>query len=276
MFRRIREYFSVLSDAQEAVNTIMGVIAAVAVGWAIFWRWIGDLELMQIVAIGIAVICLLVIFVIAFITWWRKRNVDKIPTYLSQLDEIMKDYVNKFDVNQVDDKNAQAVSIDLGEILGIDVWRFSTLLEQHNRQMIKSQFVNMQKRISGSIDPKNKNADTIELLLTMAGAMDNHDLGLNNVRKKENYRKIYDMVKKLQKMAPSAEVNIRINEYFNWSTGLYSMILGYKHIFRKPQLIELLPAKGRSLTTYFSPQVEGNSATLISAVREALEKAKQR
>jgi hypothetical protein len=274
MFRRIREYFTVLSDAQQAVNTILGVVAMVALGWAIIWKWISQLDWVQKLAIGIAAFCLLIIFIVAFITWWRKRDIEKIPQLLSQLDEIAQAYIRDFDTKTVNPQDIQAASLDFGEILKIDVWRFSTSLEHKDRMMIRKQAEDAQKKINAFIDPKNRNNDSLKLLLMMSGAMNTHSVGLDRVKMTYDYQKIYKKIKYLQRIVPSAETNIRINEYFNWSTGLYSLLLGYKYALDKPQLAELLPAEERATTTFITPQIEGNIATLISAVRESLEKHK--
>lgn len=272
MFSKIREYFNSLSDAQQAVNTIMGVVAVVAGGWVIIEQFIKQLDISQKIAIGVVIFCLLVIFIIAFITWWRKHDVGNIPEYLSQLDLMLQNYVRDFDISGVKDEDIAAVSIDLGGMLKIDVWRMNELIQHRNKDLLKYQMTKTNSNVNKYIDPNNRTNDSLRLLLMISGTMNYRGVGLDILKNTDNYKRIYQKVKSLQRIVPSARANIKINEYFNWSTGLYSLLLGYKFITNKPDVMELLPPEERATTTFMGPQIEGSTATLISAVREALDK----
>jgi hypothetical protein len=273
MFKRMREYFSSLSEAQQAVNTIFGVVMAVAAGWAIFWKWIGPLDWVQKLSIGIAVFCLLVIFITAFITWWKKRNIEKISSMISQLDEIVRRYVGNF-TPEITDEESYNLSSDLGDLFHFNVTGITSAIKAKDKRRIAFQMEQFSKKIPTLIDPEKRTNESLKTLMLMAGLMNDHHVGLNEIKNTPNYQIIYDKIKALQQIVPNAETNIKINNYFNWSDGLYSLLLSIRFISDKPEMLELMPAEGKATKNFLQPLIEGNTATLISAVRESIEKNK--
>ncbi len=275
MFKPIREFFNALSDAQQAVITIVGVVAMIAAGWATVIAWFDDLSPASIFWYSIAVACLILIFIVASITWWRKHDIDNLPNYLCQLDAMVRDYVNNLAPDKANPDDWANCTRDLGELWHIDVRNLATAVQQQDKIRIKKMSFSTSSMFSNMTDPKERSSTTLKSLLTASGIMNFHCVGLDVVKKTDNYQRLFTKIKNLQRIAPSAEVNIKINEYFNWSDGLYSMLLGYRLIYDKPELLSLLPIGEKASVSYAGRQIEGSVATLISAVRESLDKARQ-
>lgn len=272
MFKKIRNIFIDLSDSQQAVINIIGVITMIAIGAGTAFEWLRNLSVISKIWYSLAVLCLILIFIIAFVTWWRKHNIGKIPLFLANLDNELLSFVSSFDIKKVDEKDSTAVAIDIGEIIGIDVWRTSNALAHKDKRILAEQMKKGNQKILKNIDPNEKSHSSLQFLMTISGIMNQRGVGLDKLKETENYQSTYKKVKQLQKLVPSAEMNIRINEYFNWSTALYSLLLGYKFIENNKEMLELLPVKERASTHYIQPYIEQSTETLISAVRESFEK----
>jgi len=275
-FRRIQTFFNSLSDAHQAVNTIVGVVVVAAGGWVVIDQFIKQLDISQQIAIGIVLLGLVVIFIIAFITWWRKHDVDNLPNYLSQLDEMLRGYVNNLDIGSLDAKDLSLCSIDLGELWHIDVNNLYRMLQQKDKIRIQKYSISASNQFSKMIDPKDRSNSTLKQLLASSGIMNYHGVGLDRIRETENYRVLFTKIKNLQRLVPSAETNIKVNEYWNWSDALYSVLLSYRLIMDKPEILDLLPAGEKASTKYIGRQIESSTATIISSVRESLDKARHR
>jgi hypothetical protein len=274
MFRPIKEFFSSLSEAQQAVTTIVAVVVVVMSGWATALQWLNDLNTWSKVFYSIALCGLIFIFAIAFVTWWRKHDVDNIPGYLCQLDNMMRDYVNTLNTDTLPPEDMAATSVDLGELWHINVNEMESALKNKDKVRMRKLGYTASNQFAKLIDPKDRSNSTMKSLLTTSGIMNYHGVGLDRVTNTANYQKIFTKVKRLQQVVPNAETNIHINQYLNWSEGLYSVLLSYRCIMDKPEILALLPASERASTSYIARQIEGNTATLISAVRESLDKGK--
>jgi hypothetical protein len=69
---------------------------------------------------------------------------------------------------------------------------------------------------------------------------------------------------------------MKINEYWQWSEGLYSMLLTFKPSILMPGLQELLPSKVVAGSAMMQTIFEEQTSVLISAVRESIIKYKER
>jgi hypothetical protein len=208
-----------------------------------------------------------------------KHNVEKIPTYLWRLDILSIKYIKEFDITKVPPEDALKVAQDLGEYLNVNVPRIEQAflkdkVDSKTKQMGDYELDKIKKNTERLIDPKNKTQDTQKLLLIISGIMDEHGVGLNKLRETPNYKTIYEKIKKLQSVLPSVDTNIKIEEYFRWSTGYYSYLLGRKFISDRPDVLSKLTVADRITNNIIVPQIEASTITLISAVRESLEKIK--
>lgn len=276
MFKSVREFFNSLSDAQQAITTIVGVVVMATAGWATALHWLQSLDVFQKIFYSIAMMGLLFIFIIAFITWWRKHDVDNIPNYLCQLDEIVRDYVNNLKPETLNMDDLTLCTKDLGELWHINVNGMIEAFNQKDRIRISKFSSSASNQFTKMIDPKDRSNSALKNLLAASGIMDYHGVGLDVIKKTEKYQKLFAKVKRLQLIVPSAETSIKINEYLKWADGLYSILLGYRLIMDKPEVLDLLPAGERASTSYVGREIEGSTANIISAVRESLDKTKQR
>ena len=279
MCRKIRDFFNSLSEAQQAVITILGVVMVISAGWATAIEFIKNLSIASIVWYSIAILALICIFIVAFLTWWKKRNVEKIPAYLCLLDELSLKYIREFDITKIPPEDALKIAMDLGEYLNVNIPRIEQAfkndkVDSKSKQMGDYELEKIKKNTERLIDPKNKTQDTLKLLLIISGIMDEHGVGLKKLKETPNYKTIFEKVRKLQSVLPSVETNIKIQEYFRWSTGYYSYLLGRKFVSDRPDILSKFTVADRVTNNIIVPQIEASTITLISAVRESLEKIK--
>lgn len=273
MFRILRTIFQTISGVQQAIYTITGVVIMVTASWAVLWVWIKQLDTVQIVLLAIAAFGILVIFVTAFISWWYRRNITKILDILSQIDQMTLDYIDSYEPN-LSPEEYNSLLEELGELLDVKFERLKIAITTRSKTLIK-EFQRMCDNYTRLLDPSKKVSESLRDLLLMGDVLNEYGVGLANITNTPQYKRLNERVKELQKIAPSAETSIRINDYFNWSKGLYCLVLSTKPITNQPDINRLLPVRARALSGVFRPLVEGNTATLITAVRESIEKPKR-
>lgn len=118
--------------------------------------------------------------------------------------------------------------------------------------------------------------ETLLELQRFGGILDDYGLGLDNIKQTKQYRKLDKKVKELMGRVYSAETSSKVNDFYNWSEGLYCALLSLKPFSDTPEIKEYVPIRDRQTAKLFKPLAERFLATLISSVRESIIKSKKK
>jgi hypothetical protein len=249
----------------------VGMIAAITV---VVGQWMSSLNTLQIVALYVVIGCLLIIGITFFTDWRRKKNVDSIPELLSKLDQMALDYIDAYD-RQLSKEDSDLLLRDTEDILRINFRTLRKAMEEKDRKRVQTEFQQLLAQISRVIDFKKDPGKSLNTLQVMAETLDEYKVGLANLQGVEGYQRIHGRVKGLQRRIAHQDTNVKINAYFNWSRGLYSLALTIKPLISSPER-DLLPVSARAMKGMFRPMIQDHTTSLISAVSESIAKNKER
>jgi hypothetical protein len=265
----MRDFWNSLSDALSAITTIVGAVVAMGTGWLVIWTWIKGWDWVQKgIAIFLA-LCLIFLVVLAFYTWWRKKQIYKIPSLLYKLDSMIRDYVNQYNPSKIPTEDITKLASDLGELMHIAIYPLGNAIIKGDWKQVESQ-TSRYSRTVGSTDIKNKSSDRLKLLMQISALMNEHNVGLKNIKDTPQYQKILTKINVLERIQPSPYVSINIDEYLRWSDGWYSQLIGMKFITGNPEIFQTSPAEWRATVAYSKPVIEDYMDVLIARVAESL------
>jgi hypothetical protein len=270
---KLKELFDSFADALQAVSTIVGVGVMLGVGWAVAWNWVKSWDWMQRGLMIFVAALLFFLLALASYSWWRSKRVYRIPALLYKLDSIIRNYVEQFDPNNVSDEDAASLARDLGELMHLAIYPLGNAYRNKNRNAIASQTERYSKTI-GKLDVDNSSSERLKLLMQISALMDEHNSGLKIIKATPQYRKLFEEIKLLERIQPNPYVSIKIDDYFRWSDGYYSQLIGMKFITSKPEMFQLSPAEYRATVAYSKPVIEDYMDVLIAAVAESQQKGK--
>lgn len=271
----MRDLWNSLSDTLSTVATAVGAVVAMGTAWAVIWTWVKTWDWVQKGIAYFIAICLTFLVILALYTWWRKRQIYKIPTLLYKLDNIFRDYVNQYDPDKAAAKDMDKLAEDLGELMHIAIYPARDALKRGDWKAIQLQTQRYTKTI-GSLDIKDNSTERLKLLMQISALMNEHNIGLSLVKDTPQYQKLFKEISMLERIQPSPYVSINIDNYFRWSDGLYSQLIGMKFITSKPDIFQLSPAEYRASAAYSKPVIEDYMDVLIAQVAESLQEKKRR
>jgi phosphate/sulfate permease len=271
----MRDAWNSLSDTLSTIATVVGAVVAMGAAWAVIWTWVRTWDWMQRgIAIFIA-ICLAFLVVLALYTLWRKTQIRKIPALLYKLDSMLRDYVEQYEPDKADTMDVTKLVGDLAELMHIAIYPGGDALKKADKKTIREQTERFNRAI-GSLNIKNNSTEQLKLLMQVSALMNEHNIGLKRVKDTPQYQNILKRIRMLERIQPSPYVSINIDNYFRWSDGWYSQLLGTKFITSKPDIFQLSPAEYRAQAAYGKPVIEDAMDVLIAQVAESLQEKKRK
>jgi hypothetical protein len=269
MFERISVALDTIKDAIEKTGWVVIMVGAVGV---FLRQWFHGIDTVQLILILVAVFGFLMVCVAYYLKWQRSRSVENIPELLSQIDQIALDFIDDY---IPESEKPEELIDDLTSVLRLDSYQLKLAMKSKNKKRIEQELDRIVVQYERLLNPNKKTQETLTNLLLVASTLDDYHAGIGNIENSPKYQKLYSRIKTLQKRAPTVEISIKINDYFNWSRGLYCVILSIKPLTSQHEVNELVPARAKATAKMFRPLVESNTATLISAVRESIYKSKE-
>jgi hypothetical protein len=247
---------------------MVGVVAVIIV---VIRRWFESLDTIQTSALWVALVCLGIILLTYYWDWQRKRGVDKLPELLAQLDKLTLDYISNYTMVNP----PEALLNDMASLMKMDIGDLKAAAYSGNKKRAEQAFIAFADKYGRYSNPK-KFQDNIMTLRLAGGLMNEYNVGLVSITNTPEYQRIYQRIRNLRRRLPSAIISAKINEYFNQSVGLYSMLLSVKPFESLGTLRDTIPAQTRAHYEVMLPSIEGHMDTLISAVRESINDYKQK
>ena len=270
----IRSFFSKLAYSRKAVEDIFWAACLIVGVYVILWKLISRLDPVQIWGLVVIGIILFLIGCLRFWGWWEERDIEKLPEHLFKLDGIMLDYVDKVTFDK--DTPPQMFN-DLAKLmkLGTAAVTLETAVKSDDTDRIEKAADEMAKRYQRFLAVKPNDAASLQNMmweLRQIGALlDEHGMGLGELKKGKAYASLYEKIQKLKIRAPTARIGIAVNDYFNSSDGLYAVLLSAKPLMGYPKLRAKLPARVKTGSSLMRPVVENYTHALITAVRESID-----
>ena len=245
--------------------------------WGIVYTWAQNLQTPQLILFGIATFCFLLVFIRFIVDRWQKHNIERIPDLIEKLDVLTSNFIDDFTIN-LSTKQWTDICRDYGSILGLNIENLITVASRKtsSKDELSREFESFNRAYNRKLDPQNKTQETLVNLGDMGGLLDTYNVGLSQLKETNQYKKLDEKIKILQRKAPSAYISVKVNEYYSMSEKFYVMLLGIKPIYDHPELIGRLPAKINAKKGQIQPMVEGQIANLIAGVRESILKYKER
>ncbi|PVV84018.1 hypothetical protein [Dehalogenimonas alkenigignens] len=270
MFDRFLSWASVIQS--------IGGLAMIAstVGLALRQWALGlDTEQRVYIIIGFAGVGLVILSLI--LKWAETRRIDNLPVLLGKLDFMVAEYVDKTDINLSEDET-NTLFKEQCELFKMDYGKFIAAMKSKDKARVKKAFTDMGESRARllEVDPKKSTKDTLHKIMHFGALLDNHDVGLERLKQTPQYKKLYNRIQKLIHLSPSALINMRTNDYFNWSEGLYCSILSNKQITNNPEFTDCLPVEALTSARMMRQLVERTNATLITSVREAIRDSRKK
>lgn len=266
---------SLKETAEETTSTIrwlLGVFLILAVIGVAFGKWISGLNTLQIASFYIGIGIIVLIGITFLVDWNTRRNIYRIPDLLALIDELTLDLIDEYEFP----KENEDVTDDLAKVIGTgDINQLKSAVREKRKSAVESELTRMNNHYNSLVNSK-KPQEALQNLLLTSGFLNSHDIGLKRVTNTPRYNRLYKTIKTLQKRVPSANINMKINEYWKWSEGLYSLILTTKPLMNIPGLKELMPPKYLASSSMMRPQIQDFTTVLISGVRESIESYKER
>ncbi len=270
MLKAWRDFMDTVDSTTRFFRGLLWMVTIIMAIGIIIRQWLSSLDTLQIVFLVIGLLCICLIGFTYYFDWRRKKSVDNIPDLLSQIDQLTLDYIDNSDLHS--DKPQELLD-DLGKLLNMDVSQLKRVALERNKEEAQYEFQRFTDRYSKYLNPsKTTKKDTVWNLLLIGSTLNEYGVGLANITDTEEYKKLYDRVKNLQRQVPTAEINMKINAYFNGSRGLYSTLLSTKPI--EGELRALIPIRIRASNGMLRNIIEGQTAILISEVRESVQASK--
>jgi hypothetical protein len=266
-----RSFRDSIDETTSEIRWFLATLGLIGTIIVISWRWFLTLVIWQRIGIIVAVSCLGIIALTFVVDWLRKKNIEQIPDLLAKIDQLTLDYIDKY----VPNDDSEETSIGLAKLTGIETGQFRAAVALKNKNKIDDEADRIFKQYEKSNRFK-KVSENLQNLLYISAYLNANKVGLKQVTDTREYRRLYKRIKNLQRMVPSSETNMKINEYWQWSEGLYSMLLTFKPSILMPGLQELLPSKVVAGSAMMQTIFEEQTSVLISAVRESIIKYKER
>ena len=270
MLDKWRSFRDTVDDTTSTIRSIFWMVGVVAVIILIIREWLESLDTIQTIAIWIALVCLGVILLTYFLDWQRKRNVDKIPELLANLDKLTLDYIDNYAIS-----SPEGLVDDLASLFNMNIGELKAASHSGSKKRAELAFQDFTARYERYHNSK-KFQDNIMSLRLAGGLMNEYHVGLASITNTKDYQRLYERIKYLRRRLPSAYIATRVNEYFHQSEALYSMLLSVKPFENLGDLKSLISAKTRAHTEVIHSIVEDYVGTLISAVRESIDDYKQK
>jgi len=272
IWKQIRSFGETVDETTSAIRGLLWVLVMVAATGVAIRHWLKSLDTLQLSLLMVVLLCLLLIGLTYFLDWRRKRNIDNLPELLSQLDQLTLDYIDGLVPHS---KTPEALVNDLANLLGMDIGQLKHAMLMQNHKLAQQEFYRLSSRYEKLANLKKLPENLLTLRL-MGGLMNEYNVGLAHITDVEEYRNLFQRIKRLQKRLPTAAITAKVTEYFSASDGLYSLLLSTKPFTNLSTLKELIPARERAHSLIMRSVIEGYTATLISAVRESIEKCKNK
>jgi amino acid permease len=96
MLDKWRSFRDTVDDTTATIRSILWMVGIVAVIILVIRKWLESLDTIQTAALWVALVCVGLIVVTYYLDWQRKRNVDRMPELLAQLDKLTLDYINDY------------------------------------------------------------------------------------------------------------------------------------------------------------------------------------
>ncbi len=215
-----------------------------------------------------------IIFLIGFtflLDWNTRRNIYRIPDLLALIDQLALDLIDDYEFPA----ETEDITDDLAKVIGIgDIGQLKAAVRDKKKKQVEAELARITNHYNNLVNSK-KPQETSQNLLLISGFLNSHGVGLERVTSDTRYQRLYKTIKTLQKRVPSASINMKVNEYWRWSEGLYSVILSAKPFMSLPGLKELMPPKYLATSNILRPQIQDFTTILISTVRENIEAFKE-
>lgn len=274
MFDWWRAFRETVDETTSNIRWCLGVVAMIGTITVIIGRWLSTLNTIQIVALYVVLGCLVIIGITYFVDWRRKKSVENIPELLAKIDQLTLQYIEAFDPPS----KPEQVSDNLAKMLGLNTTQLKAAMRRQDQEGIELEYEKVMRQYQHKFaNPSNKAPETIQNLLYMSAFLNDNEMGLKQVTATAEYQRLQDRVRMLQRMVPSPNINMKINDYWRWSEGLYCVVLTTRPFLFLPGIDKSrIPPKVRAANALMRPTVEQQTALLISTVRESIEQYKER
>jgi hypothetical protein len=183
------------------------------------------------------------------------------------------DFIDEFEFNLSQDAWSEMLK-DYGVLLGMDFHRFTTAVISQDKNIVDEEFDRINKVYSRKLNPQKKLSESLADLRDMGGLLNSYNCGLESITETLPYQKLKSKIKSLQRKSPSMKISTKVNDYFYWSEGLYSILLSIKPLTEFPK--SKMPTKVSAKKSQIRPIIEGQINNLISGVRESIIEYKDR
>lgn len=272
----IWEFIKSVSESSQLFVIIFISSGVVVMIWGVVYTWVKSLETSQLVLFAIGTFCFLLVFIRLVYDRWQRHNIEQIPDLIEKLDVMTSSFVDDFKI-ELSTENWENINKDYSNLLGLDLSGLVAALQDgDDKRKIERAFEDINRVYARKLDPDNKTGDSLANLGDMGSILDTYNVGFGRLKETPQYQKLDNKIKSLQRKAPSAYISIKVNDYYLVSERLYTMILGTKPLFDQPLLVAKMPAKVKAKKSQIRPVVDGQISNLISGVREAILKHKER
>jgi len=272
MLERWRSFRDTIDETTSTIRLAVWVVIVLAGVYVAFGKWWSSLSMGQQIAFWVVIGGLAIVVLTYLMDWRRKRGIDRIPDLLAVIDQLTMEYIDEFSPEEI----SEDASDSLARILGINISRLRVAVENGDEKQIDEEYQKVWKQYDRFLSPKNRIQDALQDLLYMSAFLDTQNMGLKRVTNTQKYHRLRNRVKSLQKMVPSANINLKVNEYWRWSEGLYCIALTTKPIMLVPNLKKKMPPKLIASAATVRPTIEQATSILISQVRESIINYKER
>jgi hypothetical protein len=272
MLEKWHSFVDTVNETTSAIRWAIVVVIMLAGLYVAFGKWFSSLTVGQQIAFWIVIGGLVLIGVTFILDWRRKRSIDSIPDLLGIIDQLTLEYIDEFSpvVESQDDSDG------IARILGLNVRQLRIAVDQNDEKQIEQEYEKILKQYEKFLNPKKKGEDMQQDLLLVSAYLSARSIGLKQITDTQKYHRLRNRVKALQKMVPSAAINMKINDYWRWTEGLYCILLTTKPVVLAPGIGKNIPPKMIASAGTVRPRIEEATALLISAVHESIEMYKER
>jgi hypothetical protein len=248
------------------VVEVVGVVSAIGVFIKQLYQGIDSTELILIL---ITLFCIIIASVIIFLQWRERRRYENLPYILEKRDNLVMEYIDRFEIN-LDDDNWVNLLKDYSQLMGFRIDNLLKVLPTKDENLIIKEFENTTKNFNNKTVPQKKTDETLVMLLDMGGILNSYNAGLESITSKPDLQKLDKRIKSLQRKVPAVKISQAVNDYYQWSEGLYLIILATKSLYSYNLFKKSIPTKIKAKQSQVRPTIERQITNLISAVRESI------
>jgi LPXTG-motif cell wall-anchored protein len=272
MLEKWRSFMDTVNETTSAIRWASGVVIVLAGLYTAFGKWFSSLATGQQIAFWVVIGGLVLIGVTFILDWRRKRSIDTISDLLGIIDQLTLEYIDEFSpiVGSAEDSDG------IARILGLNVRQLRIAVDQNDEKQIEQEYEKVLRQYDKFLNPKKRMEETQQDLLLVSAYLNARNIGLQQITDTQKYHRLRNRVKALQKMVPSAAMNMKINEYWRWSEGLYCILLTTKPMLLAPAIGKKVPPKVIASATMIRPRIEEATTLFSSAVHESIETYKER